>query len=61
MMKLKPTWSLYIHKAIDKAANKYASVCKMFYINRVVVEFGIFSNSNTATYLKADTWKEAIT
>lgn len=54
-MKLKPTCSLYIHKAIDKAANKYASVCKMFYINRVVVEFGIFSNSNTATYLKVDT------
>ena len=59
------TYMEFLHRrfvivTIDKAAKKYALICKRFYINLLLVEFGIFSNSNTKTYLKIDTSKADI-
>ena len=44
-----------------KVCHNYSLLRKKFYINRLLAEIGIFSNSSTKTYSKVDTSKEGIT
>ena len=40
----------FASRAVEKVANNYALICKIFYINRLPAEVGIFNNCNTKTY-----------